>query len=284
MELKKELPFFFAIPAYVWQLFFLIVPVGIILYYSFLDQQHIAFTFDNYRAICSLDHGIIIMRSLLLSCAVMTCTLIVAYPVAYYLALRARRWKHFLLFFLTLPFWTNFLILIYAWFFLLERNGLINQFLMSIKFISQPLHLSNSIGTLFLVMVYCYLPFMIMPLYTILGKMDTRLFEASADLGATGWQTFSRVTLPLSLSGIKTGAFLVLIPVFGEFAIPALVGGQKYMFAGTMIRYYFFVVRDSARGSAFTVVCAFVLAVLALAIFMGLRSVSSFLARRISRV
>jgi ABC-type spermidine/putrescine transport system permease subunit I len=211
-------------------------------------------------------------------------TLLAAYPVAYYLALRAKRWKNFLLFFLTLPFWTNFLILIYAWFFLLERNGIINQLFLKLHLISEPLRLANSMVALFIVMVYCYLPFMIMPLYTILGKIDTRLFDASADLGATRWQTFSRITVPLSFSGIRTGALLVLIPVFGEFAIPALIGGQKYMLAGSMIRYYFFVVRDNARGSAFTVLCALSLTTTVIVVLVALRKGITFLYTRGSRV
>jgi len=207
-------------------------------------------------------------------------SLLCAYPIAYYLALKVRKRKNLLLFFLTLPFWTNFLILIYAWFFLLERNGIINQFLIKLHIISEPLRLANSIFSLFMVMVYCYLPFMIMPLYTSLGKIDKRLLEASADLGATQWETFFRITVPLSFSGMKTGLFLVLIPAFGEFAIPSLLGGQKYMLAGAMIRYYFFVVRDNSLGATFTVLCALTLGIVAFLVYFFFRKAVTFLYMR----
>ena len=112
--------------------------------------------------------------------------------------------------------------------------------------ISDPLALSNSFFAIFLVMVYCYLPFMIMPLYSILEKFDMRFYEASADLGAKPWQTFLHVVVPLSMPGIKTGVFLVLVPAFGELAIPTLMGGGKFMTVGSLI-YYFFVVRRTIR-------------------------------------
>lgn len=268
--IKKELPFFLALPAYLWQFLFLISPLAIVLYYSFIGHTNdgvFFFTLKNYSTIFDSDHLLIIGRSIMLAFSTMIISLLCAYPISYYLAVRVRRYKNIFLFFLTLPFWTNFLILIYAWFFLLERNGIINQFLLKLYIINQPLHLSNTFFSLFLIMVYCYLPFMIMPLYTSLGKIDKRLLEASADLGATSWETFFRITVPLSFSGIKTGLFLVLIPAFGEFAIPSLLGGQKYMLVGSMIRYYFFVIRNNSLGATFTVLCAISLSIVALLIY-----------------
>lgn len=283
--IKRELPFFLALPGYLWQFFFLISPLCIILYYSVInfDGSNLFFTLKNYIQIFDKYHFIIIMRSAGLALATMLFSLFCAYPIAYYLAIKVHKWKNFLLFFLTLPFWTNFLILIYAWFFLLERNGIINQFLLKIHLINEPLRLSNSIFSLFTVMVYCYLPFMIMPLYTSLGKIDKRLLEASADLGATWWETFFRITVPLSFSGMKTGLFLVLIPAFGEFAIPSLIGGQKYMLAGGMIRYYFFVVRDNALGATFTVLCALMLGIIAFFVYFFFKLTIKFLYTRRGR-
>ena len=197
--------------------------------------------------------------------------LAIAYPVAYFLALRVKRYKNFLLFLFTLPFWTNFLVLVYAWFFLLEYNGLINTLLMKVGFISQPLHMANSFFAIGIVMVYCYVPFMLMPLYAVLEKFDPRLIESSFDLGANSWQTFKKVVLPASLPGIRTGFFLVFVPSFGEFAIPALLGGSKYMFVGSLISYYFLMARNIYLGAAFTVLSAVVLALVSFGIYLVLK-------------
>jgi spermidine/putrescine transport system permease protein len=186
-----------------------------------------------------------------------------------------------MLFFLTLPFWVNFLVQVYAWYFLLEYKGLINNFLLKLGIINEPLILASSLFAVFLVMVYCYLPFMIMPLYSMLEKIDPRLLEASSDLGATSWQTFYRITLPLSSPGIKTGFLLVLIPAFGEFVIPSLLGGSKYMLVGTLISYFFLVARNNAYGSAFT--CLSGLALVGTLVFFYAISRLWFLRNRMGR-
>lgn len=283
--IKKEFPFFLALLGYLWQFFFLISPMCIIVYYSFTSYNapEFSFTLKNYHEVFDAAHLKIIFRSIFLALSTMIFSLFCAYPIAYYLALHVKKWKNLLLFLLTLPFWTNFLILIYAWFFLLERNGIINAILLKFHIINEPLRLFNSVFALFIIMVYCYLPFMIMPLYTALSKIDRRLFEASADLGATWWQTFSRIIVPLSFSGMKTGLFLVLIPAFGEFAIPSLIGGQKYMLAGSMIRYYFFVVRNNSLGATFTVLCALTLCLIALGVYCLFKAGITFLYKRGSR-
>ncbi len=246
----RELSFVFSVPAVLWQVLFLYFPLVILIYASLYQSYLIFFEMIYVR---------IVARSLLLAGGSAFFCLLLAYPVAYFLALKVERGKNILLFLLTLPFWTNFLIQVYAWFFLLDRNGLINVLLKSVGLISEPLYLLNNQFSIFLVMVYCYLPFMIMPLYSILHKMDVTLLESSMDLGATRWQTFRNITLPLSITGIKTGLLLVFVPAFGEFVIPALVGGSKYMLVGSLISYYFLVVRDSRLGSAFTVVSGIIL-------------------------
>ncbi|MGB8367386.1 MAG: ABC transporter permease [Candidatus Babeliales bacterium] len=248
--LVRELSFIFSVPAVLWQILFFYLPLFILIYASFHQSYLIFFDMIFVR---------IIVRSLLLAGGSALLCLLLAYPVAYFLALKVGRGKNILLFLLTLPFWTNFLIQIFAWFFLLDRNGVINFLLKKIGLISEPLYLLNNQFSIFLVMVYCYLPFMIMPLYSILHKMDVTLLEASMDLGATRWQTFKRITLPLSISGIKTGVLLVFVPAFGEFVIPALVGGSKYMLVGSLITYYFLVARNSRIGSAFTIVSGLIL-------------------------
>lgn len=262
----QELSFFFTVPALVWQLFFLFIPLVIVLFYSVIQLPEGTFTLAHYRDLIDPVYFQVIFRSLALAIASSAACLLLGYPLAYYLALSIQRGKSFLLFLVTLPFWTSFLILIYSWYFLLEQHGIINSMLLHVGLISSPLMLSNNVIAIFVVMVYCYLPFMIMPLYSSLEKIDQNLLEASADLGATPWQTFWRVTLPLSLPGVRTGTLLVLVPTFGEFAIPALIGGSKSLYVGSLISYFYLVARDNSLGSAFTIVSGAALLLAALVI------------------
>jgi len=261
---RSEFPFFMALPAVAWQFFFCYVPVVCLILLSFLRSGNTAFdtqavTLENYTYFFSPLFALVIGRSLLLAfCTAFFC-LLFAYPVSYCLAIKIRRFKNIFLFFLILPFWTSFMVQAYAWFFVLEHNGLINTILLNLGVISAPLHLLNTTLSIYIVMVYCYLPFMIMPLYTALEKIDRRFFEAAADLGATQWQTFTKLTIPLSMPGIKTGFFLVFVPAFGEFVIPTLLGGGKKLFVGSLISQYFFVARNPNIGSAFTVITCIVL-------------------------
>lgn len=259
--IARELPFLFSLPALLWQFLFFFVPLMTVIYFSvhLADGPWWRLTGIYFFDLLDLAHARIILRSLLLAVGNALLCLTCAYPIAYFLALYVKRGKGALLFLLTLPFWTNFLVQVYAWFFLLERNGLINNFLLKLGIISQPLNMVNSLFAVSVVMLYCYLPFMIMPLYSILEKLDHSLLEASSDLGASARQTFLRVTVPLSMPGIKTGLLLVFVPSFGEFAIPALLGGGKDFMVGSLISYYFLVARDSALGAAFTVLCGFAL-------------------------
>lgn len=260
---SKELPFFLTLPAIVWQILFIVLPLLIIGYFSISTVDATNWwprlTIQHYISLIDWVYFRIMLRSLILAGGTAATCLVLAYPLAYYLALHVQRYKNVLLFLLTLPFWVNFLVQIYAWYFLLEHNGLINKLLQWIGIINEPLMLANSQFAIFIVMIYCYLPFMIMPLYNMLEKIDKRLLEASADLGASTWQTFVRVTLPLSLPGIKTGVLLVLIPAFGEFVIPSLLGGSKYMMVGSLISYFFLVARNNQLGSAFTVLSGLLL-------------------------
>lgn len=248
----REIAFLSSMPAVLWQIFFMVGPLAVIFYFS-VSSDHLPFTLAHYWALFKYSYFIIITRSLLLAFGTAFVALILAYPMAYFLAIRVKRFKHLMLFLLTLPFWVNFLVQVYSWYYLLEYKGLINNLLIYIGIINEPLELSNNLWAIFLVMVYCYLPFMIMPLYNALEKIDVRLLAASADLGATPWQTFTRITLPLSMPGIRTGSLLVLIPAFGEFVIPSLLGGSKYMLTGSLIAYLFLVARNNALGAAFTI-------------------------------
>lgn len=261
--LGKEFPWFMMMPALLWQVLFFYMPGAFIVCLSVVkscgQSLEQGFSLAYYRSLFSLEYGAIILRSLSFACINALFCLLCAYPVAYFLARRVKHAKNLLLFLLMLPFWTNVVVQIYAWFFVLEQYGLLNALLLKIGIISEPIHMVNTVASIFLVMVYCYLPFMIMPLYTALEKIDERLIESSYDLGANNWQTFFNVTLPLSMSGIKTGFFLVFVPSFGEFVIPALMGGSKYMFVGSLISHYFTTAYNVSQGSAFTVLSGIVL-------------------------
>lgn len=252
-RLTAEVSFACTVPALLWIILFLCVPFFMMVGTSFYqpsDQWWHSFTLSRYAVFLDVPYLFILLRTLFLAFGTAIICLFLGYPVAYYLAVHVRRWKGLLLFLLTLPFWTNSIIQVYSWFFLLEYNGLVNTLLLRLGFISQAINMAYTFATVFLVMVYCYIPYMIMPLYSTLSKLDKRLLEASMDLGATRWETFKRITLPLSAPGIKAGVLLVLVPAFGDFAVPSLVGGSRYFTIGSLIVHYFTVVRETELGAA----------------------------------
>ncbi|MFZ5953586.1 MAG: ABC transporter permease [Candidatus Dependentiae bacterium] len=265
---NKYTAFSLYIPALLWQFLFFYIPAAGIVLLSFIgfDAQGWYFTTEFYSSLFASIYFRVIARSLLLALATSFTCLLAAYPMCYFLAVKARKAKNILLFFLILPFWTSLMVQVYSWFFILEKQGLLNSILLKLGFISAPIPFLNSLFAIYLVMVYCYLPFMIFPLYANLEKLDRRLLEASSDLGANAWNTFKHVTLPLSLPGIRTGFFLVFVPAFGELVIPVLLGGGRYLFVGPLISQFFLSARDIGRGSAFTILSGVVLALSAWAI------------------
>ncbi|WP_163831335.1 ABC transporter permease subunit [Spartinivicinus ruber] len=170
--------------------------------------------------------------------------LLLGYPMAYAMVQASDKWKTILLLSILLPSWTSFLIRVYAWIGILKNNGLINNLLMGLGVIDSPLPMLNTNFAVYVGVVYTYLPFMVLPIYAILTKLDHSLLEASADLGAKPWQTFLKVTLPLSKSGIIAGSMLVFIPVVGEFVIPELLGGPESLMIGKVLWQEFFNNRD----------------------------------------
>jgi len=270
--IKEVRSFFMAIPALLWQILFLYIPLLFIIGISFLRSFDVTaiqtITIKNYQVLLQFSYVKIIARSLLLALFTAIFCFFISYPVAYFLALKVKKMKNLLLFFLALPFWTNFIVQVYAWFFILDRHGFLNKILLKLGVITGPLHILNTPVAIYIVMLFCYIPFMVMPLYTSLSKIDTYLLEASFDLGANPWQTFFNITFPLSTTGIKTGFFLVFIPSFGEFVIPALLGGSKTLYVGSMISYFFLETRNIFLGSAFTCVSMICLVCAALIIHL----------------
>lgn len=180
--------------------------------------------------------------------------LLIGYPFAYFMARAKPSRRSTLMMLVMLPFWTSFLLRIYAWKGILANNGLLNHLLLSLGIIDAPLHMMNTAFSLSLGMVYGYLPFMILPLYANLVKLDMRYLEAAADLGATPWQAFWRITVPLSKSGIIAGSMLVMIPCIGEYTIPELLGGPETLMIGRVLWDEFFSNNDWPMASAVTIV------------------------------
>lgn len=187
--------------------------------------------------------------------------LLIGYPMAYLIARSPEGQRSILLMLVVLPFWTSFLLRVYAWIGFLKANGVINNFLMSTGFIKEPLTMLHSDFAVYVGIVYTYLPFMILPLYSNLVKLDDALLEASADLGARPVTTFFTITLPLSMNGIIAGCMLVFIPAVGEFVIPALLGGPDTLMIGRVLWDEFFSNRDWPIASAVAIVMLFVLVI-----------------------
>jgi len=192
--------------------------------------------------------------------------LVIAYPFAYFMARSPADRRPALLMLVMLPFWTSFLLRVYAWKMLLADNGVFNNFAMWVGLASEPVKMMNTPFSLVLGMVYTYLPFMILPLYANLVKMDLRLLEAALDLGATPWGAFWRITVPLSKSGIIAGSMLVFIPCVGEFVIPELLGGPQTLMIGRVLWDEFFSNNDWPMAATVAVVMV-LLIIVPLALF-----------------
>ena len=188
-------------------------------------------------------------------------TLLVAYPIAYGMARAPKRWQATLVMLVILPFWTSFLIRVYSWIGILKKEGLLNQFLLWSGLIDQPLTILNTDWAVYIGIIYSYLPFMVLPLYAALERLDDTLLEAAADLGSTPLRSFWQITFPLSLPGVIAGCFLVFIPVTGEFVIPDLLGGSDTLMIGKTLWSEFFNNRDWPIASAVAVILLLILVV-----------------------
>jgi len=188
-------------------------------------------------------------------------TLLVGFPIAYGMARAPERWRPTLLMLVILPFWTSFLIRVYAWIGILKNEGLLNNLLLSLGLISQPLVILQTVTAVYIGIVYSYLPFMILPVYANLEKHDPTLIEAAVDLGCTPSAAFWKITVPLAVPGIIAGCFLVFIPAVGEFVIPDLLGGSDTLMIGKVLWTEFFNNRDWPLASAVAVLLILVLVV-----------------------
>jgi putrescine transport system permease protein len=266
------------VPApYVWLLVFFLAPFGIVvlisLSHAVTGQPPYAHVIDfeggmpsfhggfgNYAFLLSESlYAQALLSSLRIALVATALCLLVAYPMAYVIARANERYRSVLLMAVVLPFWTSFLIRVYAWMGLLRDNGIVNEALLSLRLIDEPLKIINTDVAVYIGIVYAYLPFMVLPLYATLERLDWRLLDAAADLGCRPIKAFLSITLPLSAPGVLVGALLVFIPVTGEFVIPALLGGPDTLMIGKVLWEEFFNNRDWPVASALAVLVVIVL-------------------------
>lgn len=215
----------------------------------------LALDFDNYALLIGDSLYIDAFLSSIRIAAISTLLLlIVGFPIAYAMAKSPKAWRPVLLALVILPFWTSFLIRIYAWIAILKPEGLLNHGLMKLGLIAEPLNILGTETAIFIGIVYAYLPFMVLPLYATLEKMDESLIEAALDLGCPPWLTFWKVTVPLAKPGIIAGALLCFIPAVGEFVIPDLLGGSETLMIGKVLWSEFFSNRDWPLASSVAIV------------------------------
>ena len=266
-----------AIAPYLWMALFFLVPFLFVLKIS-LSQTAIAqppytpvvdfgagwesvtaafaaLTLDNFKLLVSDDlYALSYLRSLVVAATSTAILLLIGYPIAYGMARLPQRWQGVAMMLVIVPFWTSFLIRIYAWINILQHDGLLNQVLLALHLVSSPVVWLSTDSAMYLGIVYSYLPFMILPLYATLAKMDAALLEAASDLGASPRQVFWRVTFPLSLPGVGAGALLCFIPIVGEFVIPDLLAGSNALMIGQTLWLEFFTNKDWPVASAVAVI------------------------------
>lgn len=241
---------YFAYPYSIWMVIFIVVPMLLVLYYSFTDGSG-AFTLENFQKFFQPMYLNILWRSLWLAFISTALCLLIGYPAALALASKdLSRAKAFSVLFIV-PMWMNFLLRTYAWVVLLERTGIINSWLTALGLPIQTLLYTD--GAIILGMVYNFLPFMILPIYSVLRKMDRSYIEAAEDLGANGLTVFRKITLPMSVPGVISGITMVFMPAASTFVISRLLGGSKTMLIGDLIENQFLLTGDMNFGSALSV-------------------------------
>ncbi len=262
--------FLLVLPALLWMVFLLIIPLMLTIITSFGQRDAdgnviYTFTLENYARLLGFGgegwdplYARILWRSLVLAFQTTLIVILMAYPLAYFIARSPERRRNTYLFLVLVPLWTNFVIRIYAWVMILRNQGVLNSTIgwiaQTLGFSFTPFDLYPSQTAVLIGMVYEFLPFMILPIYTSLEKIAPVLYEAAADLGAGSWKTFLKVTLPLSLPGMTAGIILVFIPVIGTFVVSDILGGRQVILVGNLIQRQFLDARNPPFGSAASII------------------------------
>ncbi|MGL5716853.1 MAG: ABC transporter permease [Paraclostridium sp.] len=244
---------FLAYPYVIWSALFIVIPLILVFFFSFTVEvdNKMVFSLENYERLINPIYLKVFLRSIILAGASTLICLLVGYPVAYIISKAPISKRNTLILLFILPMWMNFLLRTYAWVAILGKNGIINSFLGLLGI--EPIGILYTNFAILLGMVYNFLPFMVLPIYTSLSKMDNDLIYAAKDLGANGFQVFTRVIFPLSIPGVVSGITMVFMPAVTTFAISRLLGGGKYMLLGDLIEQQFTVVGDWNFGSAISI-------------------------------
>ena len=250
-----------------WLIFFVLIPNLLVLTVSFLtrdgsDFYALPFTLDNYINLFNPLYAQVVWNSLYMSGIATILCLLIGYPFAFMVSKINPKYRPFLLFLVVLPFWTNSLIRIYGMKVFLGVKGVLNTMLMDMGILSDPIRILNTEVAVIIGLVYLLLPFMILPLYSAIEKLDERLLEAARDLGANAVQRFFRVILPLTMPGIVAGCLLVLLPAMGMFYVADLLGGAKVLLVGNVIKSEFLISRNWPFGSAISIGLTILMALL----------------------
>lgn len=247
----------FMAPAAAWMALFFFIPLLLVLVISFATRGPYGGiewtpTLENYALLGDFLYLHVYGRSLILATLTTAVCLLAGFPLAYYIARLPVRRQGVWILLVIVPFWTNFLVRTYAWMFILRTEGLLNTILLKVGVIASPVEILYSDAAVLIGLVYGYLPFMVLPLYAVLGRLDFSLVEAAWDLYASGWAVVWRVILPLAKPGVIAGCILVFIPTLGAYITPDLLGGARTMMVGNLIQHEYLVVRDWPLGSAFS--------------------------------
>ncbi|MEG1483683.1 MULTISPECIES: ABC transporter permease [Clostridia] len=244
---------FLAYPYIIWSALFIVIPLILVLFFSFTieDGNKMVFSLENYQRLINPIYLKVFLRSIILAGTSTVICLLVGYPVAYIISKAHISKRNTLILLFILPMWMNFLLRTYAWVAILGKNGILNSFLG--LFGVEPVTLLYTNFAILLGMVYNFLPFMVLPIYTSLSKMDNDLINAAKDLGANSFQVFTKVIFPLSVPGVISGITMVFMPAVTTFAISRLLGGGKFMLLGDLIEQQFTVVGDWNFGSAISI-------------------------------
>lgn len=242
-----------ASPYIVWSTLFIVIPLIIIVFFSFTQETSsgYSFTLENFKRVLNSQYVSVFKRSLILAFESTVLCLILGYPVAYFISKMKSNKRNILIMLFIVPMWMNFLLRTYAWLPILGKNGVINNFLSAIGL--NTINILYTDAAVLLGMVYNFLPFMILPIYTVLIKMDNSLIDAAADLGANKRQIFTKVIFPLSMPGVITGITMVFMPAVSTFVISRLLGGGQYMLLGNLIETQFTTMGDWNFGSALAI-------------------------------
>ncbi len=240
-----------AAPHIVWSILFIIAPLIFVAYYAFTDRAG-AFTFSNIKQVLTPNYLIIFFRSVSLALIATFICLIIAYPLAYAISKSRASSQKIMIMLVMLPMWMNFLIRTYSWMAILEDTGFINQILMKIGL--EPVHMINTSGAVILGMVYNFLPYMILPIYSVMTKIDNRLVEAAADLGCNHLKVMTKVIFPLSASGIISGVTMVFVPSISTFYISQKLGGGNFDLIGDTIERQFQTAYNYNLGAAMSMI------------------------------